>query len=87
MQATKRGIDLRDEGDEAQSAENDDEDDDGRLLATFTEALAGLDVVCFPRFRGKTNANAESGLQCVEKELLLSKGQLLCPQKIRYVQD
>lgn len=65
-------------GDEAHSPENHDEDDCVRLPATFVEALAGLDALC-SFFRAKDNENAEMALQCVENELLLSKGRIPAP--------
>lgn len=67
-------------GDKAQSPENDDEDDDGHLLATFFEALTGLGAL--HSFFHANNVNAENRPQCGEKELLLSKVQVLNQQKI-----
>ncbi|XP_049528908.1 tigger transposable element-derived protein 6-like [Dermacentor silvarum] len=59
----------------ANEAPEDGGDNEGlRPPATFAEALAGLEALQ-SFFRTKNNENADNGLQCVQKELFLSKGE------------
>ncbi|KAH7937043.1 hypothetical protein HPB49_007560 [Dermacentor silvarum] len=53
----------------------DEVPEDGGPPATFALALAGLEALQ-SFFRMKDNENADKGLQCVQKELFLSKGVL-----------
>lgn len=67
-------------GDEAAEVVADEALEDGgdnegsRRPATFAEALAGLEALQ-SFFSSKNNENADRGLQCVQKELFLSKGE------------
>ncbi|KAH7966109.1 hypothetical protein HPB49_013881 [Dermacentor silvarum] len=65
-------------GDDAAEVVADEAPEDGgeneglRPPATFAEALAGLEALQ-SFFRMKDNENADNGLQCVQKDLFLSK--------------
>ncbi|CAN7977827.1 unnamed protein product, partial [Ixodes persulcatus] len=63
---------------------DDDEDQDGPEMpprATFTQAVAALDVLR-SYFATKDNPAAEGGLQTLQKELFLPKGQGARQQKL-----
>lgn len=70
----------------ADEAPEDGGEDEGlRPPATFAEALAGLEALQ-SFFRAKDNENADKALQCVQKELFLSKGDTH-QQKITVLQE